>query len=90
MRPKAIKESQKNKTKKIKSQEEKTNQEKIGEIFQSKFENKLFIQAVRTREEILKLKIKINNTLKITLLLKEDKEKNRIRQGLPFLLWTVS
>ena len=44
---------------------------------------------MRTREEILKLKIKINNTLKTALLLKEDKEENCIRQELPFLLWTV-
>lgn len=44
---------------------------------------------MRTREEILKLRIKINNTLKTALILKEDKKENGIRQELAFLLWTV-
>lgn len=29
-----------------------TNQEKIGEICQSNFENKIFIQAVRSKEDV--------------------------------------
>ena len=44
------------------------------------------MQAIRTSAEILKLKRMVNNSLKMALLLKEDKKENGIPQGLPFLL----